>query len=80
MSNKNGKLISTWLRSFGSVSTVKNYSAAIAQFTNWIGDTDLLKIQEKDIRNFMLDLEEKNLSKRTRNRRLAAIKSLYHWL
>jgi site-specific recombinase XerC len=27
-----------------------------------------------------LDLEEKNLSKRTRNRRLAAIKSLYNWL
>jgi len=80
MSNKNAKLISTWLRSFNSVSTVKNYSADIAQFTNWIGDTDLLKVQEKDIRNFMLDLEEKNLSKRTRNRRLAAIKSLYHWL
>ncbi len=80
MSNKNGKLISTWLRSFNSTSTVKNYSADIAQFTNWIGDTDLLKVQEKDIRNFMLDLEEKNLSKRIRNRRLAAIKSLYNWL
>jgi integrase/recombinase XerC len=68
------------LRSFGSVSTIKNYKADIAQFTNWIGDTDLLKVQEKDIRNFMLDLEEKNLSKRTRNRHLAAIKSLYNWL
>jgi site-specific recombinase XerD len=80
MSNKNGKLISTWLRSVGSVSTVKNYSADITQFTKWIGDIDLLTVQEQDIRNFMLDQEEKNLSKRTRNRRLAAIKSLYHWL
>jgi site-specific recombinase XerD len=59
MSNKNGKLISTWLRSFNSASTVKNYTADITQFTNWIGDTDLLKVQEKDIRNFILDLQEK---------------------
>ncbi len=59
MSNKNGKLISTLLRSFNSALTIKNYSADIIQFTNWIGDNDLLKVQEKDIRNFILDLEEK---------------------
>ena len=83
MSNKNETLISTWLRSFNSTSTVKNYSADITQFTNWIGDTDLLKVQEKDIRNFILDLQEKGLSKRTRNtgnHRLSAIKSLYNCL
>ena len=36
--------------------------------------------KEQDIRNYILDLNENNLAKRTRNRRLATLKSFYGWL
>jgi site-specific recombinase XerD len=80
MSEKNQKLLSRWLKSFNSACTVKNYQVDIQQFSAWLSDKDILKVVEKDVRNFILDLEEKGLTKRTRNRRLAAIKSFYKWL
>jgi len=80
MKSKHDKLISSWLKSFHSMCTVNNYRTDIHQFMTWLGEKDIFKVQEKDIRNFILDLEEKGLGKRTRNRRLASIKSFYSWL
>ena len=80
MQSQTTKLIASWLKAFNSECTRKNYQADLVQFFNWIKEKDILSVQEKDIRNFILDLEEKGLSKRTRNRRLATIKSFYNWL
>ena len=77
---KSEKLIASWLKSFSSACTIKNYQADLGQFSQWLKTKDLLSAKEQDIRNYLLDLEEKELSKRTRNRRLATIKSFYNWL
>jgi site-specific recombinase XerD len=77
---KKEKLIAVWLKSFDSDCTVRNYQADIEIFFEWLRKKDFLSVLEKDIRNFILDLEEKGLSKRTRNRRLAALKSFYRFL
>lgn len=74
------KLISSWLKRFPSACTVRNYKTDTEQFLNWLKDKSLLRAEEKELRNYILDLEEKGLSKRTRNRRLAALKSFYGWL
>ncbi|NMC35218.1 MAG: tyrosine-type recombinase/integrase [Veillonellaceae bacterium] len=80
MTLKVEKLIATWLKSFKSVCTVRNYQADLNQFAKWLKNKNILSAREQDIRNYLLDLEERELSKRTRNRRLATIKSLYNWL
>ena len=79
MATKNEKLISIWLKSFNSQCTIKNYLADLNQFDQWLKKKDLLSAKEQDIRNYILDLEEKDLAKRTRNRRLATIKVIL-WL
>lgn len=80
MATKAEKFVTAWLKSFGSVCTIRNYQADLGQFSQWLKNKDLLSAREQDIRNYLLDLEEKELSKRTRNRRLATIKSFYNWL
>lgn len=80
MTTKVEKLVAVWLKSFGSVCTIRNYQADLGQFSRWLKSKDLLSAKEQDIRNYLLDLEEKELSKRTRNRRLATIKSFYNWI
>lgn len=80
MTLKVEKLIATWLKSFKSVCTVSNYQADLNQFAKWLKNKNILSAREQDIRNYLLDLEERELSKRTRNRRLATIKSFYNWL
>jgi len=74
------KLIASWLRSFNSPCTLKNYQADLYNFSQWLKTGDLLSAREQDIRNYILDMEERDLAKRTRNRRLATIKSFYNWL
>lgn len=74
------QLFKLWLKSFSSECTVKNYQADLNRFIAWLGKKNILLIKEQDIRNFLLDLGEKDLSKRTRNRKLASIKSFYNWL
>jgi len=80
MTTKAEKFVAAWLKSFGSVCTIRNYQADLGQFSRWLKNKDVLSAKEQDIRNYLLDLEEKELSKRTRNRRLATIKSFYSWL
>jgi site-specific recombinase XerD len=80
VSNKANKLVLAWLSCFSSACTVKNYGADLTNFIDWLEKKDILAVGEKDIRNFLLDLQERNLSKRTRNRRLASVKSFYNWL
>jgi site-specific recombinase XerD len=50
------------------------------QFLAWFKKGDIATAEERDIRNFLLDLQERGLAKRTRNRRLASVKSFYTWL
>ena len=80
MMTKAEKLIAGWLKSFSSACTIRNYRADLGQFSQWLKNKDLLSAREQDVRNYLLDLEEKELSKRTRNRRLATLKSFYNWL
>ena len=80
MATKSDKLISSWISGFSSHCTVINYQSDIKSFSNWLGKKSILEAGERDIRNYLLDLEERDLSKRTRNRKLATIKSFYNWL
>lgn len=76
-SKKSEQLVALWLKGFSSPCTIRNYRTDIDQFLTWLDSKDLLRVDEKDVRNYILDLEEKGLSKRTRNRRLATLKSVY---
>jgi site-specific recombinase XerD len=80
MSSKSDKFIPSWLGSFSSICTIRNYQSDIKKYSDWLGKKSILEAGEGDIRNYILDLEDKELSKRTRNRRLATIKSFYRWL
>jgi len=80
MASKVDKLTTIWLKSFNSICTARNYQADLGQFAQWLKNKDFLSAKEQDIRNYILDLEDRGLSKRTRNRRLATIRSFYGWL
>jgi site-specific recombinase XerD len=80
MAFKVEKHMAAWLKSFNSICTVRNYRADLNRFALWLRNKNLLSVKEQDIRNYLLDLEEQDLAKRTRNRRLATIKSFYNWL
>ena len=73
MATESDKFISAWLNSFASQCTVRSYRADMKQFLAWFKKGDIATAEERDIRNILLDLQERGLAKRTRNRRLASI-------
>ena len=77
---ENSKLIDLWLKTFNSECTKKSYHSDIKQFLTWFKNKNILSVREKDIRNYILDLLEQGIIKRTRNRRLSTLKSFYRWL
>ncbi|WKS95052.1 tyrosine-type recombinase/integrase [Riemerella columbina] len=64
--------------------TQTSYAKDLADFQNYLSDqesgVDVLKVDKKMVRNYLFYLGEKNLSKRTINRKLSALRSFYQYL
>ena len=64
--------------------TITSYKRDINDFLEFHRKTessdDLTKVDKKIIRNFIVELSEKNISKRSINRKLSSLRSFYHFL
>jgi len=62
--------------------TVKSYLSDIENFELFLKNfsRDLLQVNNKDVRNWIVELSEKNFSERSINRKIAALKSFYKFL
>ena len=64
--------------------TVKGYHQDLNNFLIFLkkseGTENLIDVDKKIIRNFMVSLTEKGLSKRSINRILSSLRSFYHFL
>ncbi|MEG0760664.1 tyrosine-type recombinase/integrase [Chryseobacterium sp.] len=64
--------------------TITSYTKDLEDFLEFYlrteGSEDLLKADKKIIRNFIVDLSEKNISKRSINRKVSTIRSFYKFL
>ncbi|SEG28343.1 integrase/recombinase XerC [Halpernia humi] len=64
--------------------TVKSYAKDLADFQTFILKTEnsenLLEVSKKVVRNFVVELSSQNYSKRSINRKISALKSLYLFL
>lgn len=60
--------------------TLKGYSADLNEFSSFLGDKEPGTISHLDIRRFLAELKQRNLSKRTMVRKLAAIRSFFKFL
>jgi integrase/recombinase XerC len=78
------KAISKFLRSLGerntSPHTIKAYSQDLGIFAEYVGSRTWKQIDHITIRGFLSHLYEKDLSKASVARALAAVRSLYRWL
>jgi len=78
------KAVHQFLRSLrernASPHTIKAYTGDLENFRQYIGSRDLQKVDHLAIRGFLSQLYEKNLSKTSVARSLAAVRSLYRWL
>lgn len=67
-----------------SPNTVISYEKDLKDFSVFLLDTeshqDFSKVEKKIIRNFMVELSEKKISKRSINRKLSSLRSFYHFL
>jgi integrase/recombinase XerC len=64
--------------------TITSYRKDLEDFSNFYlrteSSVDLLKVDKKIIRNFIVDLSENNISRRSINRKLSSLKSFYLFL
>lgn len=60
--------------------TLKGYAADLNEFSAFLGDKGPGSISHLDIRRFLAELKQRNLSKRTVVRKLAAIRSFFKFL
>lgn len=64
--------------------TITSYKKDLADFTEFVlrteGDEDISKVHKKVVRNFMVELSEKDISKRSINRKLSSLRSFYLFL
>jgi integrase/recombinase XerC len=60
--------------------TIKAYAGDLDSFAGYVGARDWRSIDHVNIRGFLSHLYEKNLSKTSVARSLAAVRSLYRWL
>jgi integrase/recombinase XerC len=63
-----------------SLHTIKAYAGDLENFANYVGARDWNRIDHVAIRGFLSHLYEKDLSKASVARSLAAVRSLYRWL
>ncbi|MDY3338355.1 tyrosine-type recombinase/integrase [Riemerella anatipestifer] len=67
-----------------SLNTLASYSRDLQDFSDFVKETEgadtLISVDKKVIRNFVVYLSENNLSKRTINRKLSALRSFYIYL
>ncbi len=63
-----------------SAHTILNYKLDLVDFAKFIGETDLEKIDYLILRKYLGFLKQKNLSSRTVNRRLSALRSFFRFL
>src|SRR5437660_5956427 len=63
-----------------SVHTIKAYAGDLKNFAGYIGSRDWRAIDHVTIRSFLSHLYERDLSKISVARSLAAVRSLYRWL
>ncbi|TDT71906.1 integrase/recombinase XerD [Hypnocyclicus thermotrophus] len=63
--------------------TIKSYKADLLQFSDFISNIEkksIDKVEEIDIKAFFKHLKNKNITKRSRNRKLSAIKTFFKYL
>jgi len=82
--NENERLVNeflTYLRSDKGcrASTIQMYFEDLSHFISCYPARDLLKLKEKDIREYKYSLVNRNLAPRTINRKLAVLRSFYNY-
>ncbi|MFO7868630.1 MAG: tyrosine-type recombinase/integrase [Bacteroidales bacterium] len=63
-----------------SIHTITSYKKDLRDFISFIDTLQIKECTDKIIRNWIISLSEKNLSSRTINRKLTAVRSLYMFL
>jgi len=63
-----------------SMHTILNYRLDLQGFNNFLGKTDLEKVDYLALRKYLATLKEKNLSNRTVNRHLSSLRSFFRFL
>lgn len=53
---------------------------SFAQFLSLIQDTDYTRIQTRDVREWIMELNDKGMSNRTINRKLSSVRAFYSWM
>src|ERR1700685_3332265 len=78
------KTIGRFLRSprqrNASVHTIKAYTGDLGSFASYLGSRNWRSIDHLTIRGFLSNLYQRDLSKTSVARALAAVRSFYHWL
>lgn len=60
--------------------TLRGYTADLNELTDFLGDKDPKLVTHLDLRRFLAELKQRNLSKRTIVRKLAAVRSFFKFL
>lgn len=63
-----------------SAHTLRGYTADLEELSELLGDKDPREVTHLDLRKFLAHLKERNLSKRTMVRKLAAVRSFFKFL
>tara|TARA_B100001741_G_scaffold286008_1_gene262596 strand:+ start:540 stop:1424 length:885 start_codon:yes stop_codon:yes gene_type:complete len=64
-----------------SINTVNSYSRDLLQFFNFLGldSSNIHKVSIDDVRLWLIELKEKNLSSKTINRKISALKNFFNF-
>ncbi|MDD5097306.1 MAG: site-specific integrase, partial [Candidatus Omnitrophica bacterium] len=63
-----------------SIHTILNYKLDLQDFSKFLGETDLEKVDYLMLRKYLAVLKEKNLGSRSVGRRLSALRSFFRFL
>ncbi|MDR2962980.1 MAG: tyrosine-type recombinase/integrase [Bacteroidales bacterium] len=83
--NSNTELLQSFLNYLqfekrSSKHTVVSYATDIAQFSEYVGESVLVEVREKHIRNWVMELSKQGVLARSINRKVVALRSFYSFL
>lgn len=83
--NSNRELLQSFLNYLqfekrSSNHTVTSYANDVAAFVEYIGERSLIDVNEKPVRNWIVDLSKQGITARSINRKIVALRSFYSFL